>query len=82
MVRFCLSAGDERHKAMLEARMIDMSAPTQFTIRKLRLVAGCALIGSVVTGVTLGWCDFSIDPRTFGAGLGALAGLIKVFHLV
>jgi hypothetical protein len=67
---------------MLEDRMFDMSARTQLTIRKLRLVAGCALIGSVVTGVTLGWYDFSFDPRTVGAGLGALAGLIKVFHLV
>jgi hypothetical protein len=50
-------------------------------LHKLRLVAGCALIGSVVTGVFFGWHDFSIDPRTVGASLGAAAGALKVFHV-
>jgi hypothetical protein len=52
------------------------------TLRKVRLVAGCALIGSVVAGVCFGWVDLSFDPRAIGATIGTLAGAIKVFHLV
>jgi hypothetical protein len=50
-------------------------------LHKLRLVAGCALIGSVIAGVFFGWHDFSFDPRAVGASLGAAAGAVKVFHL-
>lgn len=53
-----------------------------FTFRKLRLISGCALIGSVVAGVCFGWIDLSFDPRTIGASVGALAGAAKSFHLV
>jgi hypothetical protein len=52
------------------------------TLRKLRLVAGGALIGSVIAGVFLGWIDMSLDPRLVGAGVGAVAGAVKVFHFV
>lgn len=48
-------------------------------IRELRLVAGFALIGSVVTGALFGWIDLPFDPRPIGAGLGALAGILKAF---
>lgn len=59
--------------------MLTMKHPA---IHKLRLIAGCALIGSVVTGVLFGWFDLSFDPRSIGAGAGALAGALKVFHIV
>lgn len=49
-------------------------------LHKVRLVAGCALVGSVVTGVCFGWIDMSFDPRTIGASVGAIAGLVKVLH--
>ena len=52
------------------------------TFHKARLVVGCALIGSVLTGVVFGWFDTSFDPRVIGAGIGALAGAVKVFHLI
>jgi hypothetical protein len=52
------------------------------TLHKVRMVAACALIGSVVTGVAFGWADLSFDPRSIGAGLGALAGALRVLHLV
>lgn len=55
---------------------------TNETLHKVRLVAGCALIGSVVTGVCLGWFDWSFDPRAIGAGIGATAGALKVMHII
>ena len=54
---------------------------TPVTFHRLRLIAGCALIGSVMAGVFFGWIDAPVDPRAFGAGIGAVAGAIKVFHL-
>lgn len=51
------------------------------TLHKLRLVAGGALVGSVLAGVFFGWIDTSFDPRAIGAGLGALASAAKIFHL-
>lgn len=53
-----------------------------FTFRKLRLISGCALIGSVAAGVCFGWFDLSFDPRAIGATVGAIAGTVKTFHLV
>lgn len=64
-------------------RMINLMKPNvNPTLHKIRLVAGCALIGSVVTGVVFGWFDLSFDPRTIGASLGAVAGTLKVLHIV
>jgi hypothetical protein len=51
-------------------------------LRKLRWVAACGLIGSVSAGVAFGWIDSSVDPRTIGASVGALAAAVKVFHLI
>jgi hypothetical protein len=51
-------------------------------LRKLRLVAGYALIGSVSAGVIFGWIDSSIDPRAIGASIGAMMAIAQVFHLV
>ena len=53
-----------------------------FTLHKVRLIAGCALIGSVLTGVAFGWLDLSFDPRAIGAGVGALAGTLKAIHVI
>ena len=50
------------------------------TMHKVRIIAGCALIGSVLTGVFLGWAPFSFDIRVVGAGVGALAGLFTASH--
>ena len=44
------------------------------TIHKLRLVAGYALIGSVLTGAALGWMPTAFDWRIVGASFGAIAG--------
>jgi hypothetical protein len=51
-------------------------------LRKLRLVAGYALIGSVSAGVIFGWTDSSVDPRAIGASIGALTAIATVFDLV
>ncbi|SCB10168.1 hypothetical protein [Cupriavidus alkaliphilus] len=52
------------------------------TLPKLRLIAGCALIGSVVAGTFFGASDLSFDPRIVGASMGALISAIKIFHLI
>jgi hypothetical protein len=59
--------------------MTPMKIPFHPGIRELRLVAGFALIGSVLTGAFFGWIDLPFDPRPIGAALGALAGIIKTF---
>lgn len=51
------------------------------TFQTVKLVAGCALIGSVLTGVIFGWIDTSFDPRVIGAGVGAATGAAKAWHL-
>ncbi len=45
-----------------------------FTIHKLRFVVGCALVGSVLTGVFLGWVPVPFDLRIVGASIGAFVG--------
>jgi len=57
-------------------------ANKQSTLPKLRIVAGCALIGSVLAGVLFGTFDLSFDPRVVGASAGAIISAIKVFQLV
>jgi hypothetical protein len=55
--------------------------PAKSTIHKLRMIAGFTLIGSVVAGALLGWLDAPIiDPRVFGASIGALAGVLSTFN--
>ena len=49
-------------------------------LRKLRMVAGYALIGSVSTGAIFGWMDSSIDPRAIGASIGALTAIFQIFR--
>jgi hypothetical protein len=51
------------------------------TIHKMRIVAGFALVGSVLTGAFLGWVPTPFDVRFIGAGLGAAFGAVSVFHL-
>lgn len=53
---------------------------SKIIIRKLRFVAGAALIGCVTTGALFGWLDLSFDPRIAGTTIGAIYGAIK-FHL-
>lgn len=48
-------------------------------LRRLRLVAGFAMLGSVTAGVLFGWADTSVDPRVYGASLGAVAASLKLF---
>ena len=45
------------------------------TFRSLRLTASFALLGALITGVLVGWQDFSFDPRLIGAFLGAAVGI-------
>lgn len=58
-----------------------MSAESNPTLHKMRWVAGCALIGSVLAGVLFGWADLSFDPRAIGAGAGAITGTLKLLHV-
>jgi len=51
------------------------------TIHKLRIIAGFALVGSVLTGVFLGWAPVPFDLRVVGAGVGAFAGAVSAFRL-
>lgn len=50
-------------------------------IHKLRVIAGYALIGSVLTGTLLGWVPMPFDLRIVGASVGAVAGAVAS-HLV
>ena len=52
------------------------------TLHKLRLVVGCALIGSVVAGAFFGWLNTPFDPRAVGISVGIIAGTVKAFHLI
>ncbi len=52
----------------------------QHVFRNLRIVVGFALIGSVLSGATLGHFDFSIDPRIVGAAIFALGSAARVFY--
>jgi hypothetical protein len=46
------------------------------TIHALRIIASFALLGAVLTGITVGWLHgLSFDPRWIGAAIGAVAGL-------
>ncbi|QYF95756.1 hypothetical protein KY495_11710 [Massilia sp. PAMC28688] len=47
------------------------------TVHKLRFIAGCALIGSVVAGAFFGWVEAPIDMRAVGVAIGTTAGLIS-----
>jgi uncharacterized membrane protein len=53
---------------------------SKIIIKKLRFVAGAALIGCVTAGAFLGWLDLNFDPRIAGTAIGAIYGAIK-FHL-
>ncbi len=45
-------------------------------IRTIRQIAACTLLGAVTAGAVFGWVDHAaVDPRTVGAGMGALAGV-------
>ena len=52
-------------------------------IKKLKLIVGSALVGSVLTGVTIGFTSlqFPFDPRIIGASIfGLIAAMnLKVF---
>ncbi|WP_009523338.1 hypothetical protein [Imbroritus primus] len=51
-------------------------------LHKLRIIAGFALLGSVLTGLFFGGLDLSFDPRTLGASAGALLAVVKVLHII
>lgn len=44
----------------------------------LRFMASCALGGALLTGVVLGHDVSGFDPRSIGAALGLVAGLVAV----
>ncbi|MCT9812416.1 hypothetical protein N0K08_17370 [Acidovorax sp. Be4] len=49
----------------------------------LRVVAGCSLVGAIVFGAFFSWVDVPGDVRSYGALLGAAAGVYaKVAHLL
>ncbi|WP_406626094.1 hypothetical protein [Acidovorax sp. SDU_ACID1] len=49
----------------------------------LRVVAGCALMGAILSGAFLSWVDVPGDIRSYGAVLGAVAGIYaKVAHVL
>jgi hypothetical protein len=50
-------------------------------LRKIRIILGSALVGSVMTGVFFGWMDLSFNPRIIGASLAALVSVVKVYRL-
>ena len=52
------------------------------TMHNLRIVAGGALIGSVLTGVFFGWVPSPFDLRVVGAGLGAIASAATLLRIV
>ena len=49
-------------------------------IKKLKLIVGSALVGSVLTGVTIGFTSlqFPFDPRIIGASIFALFAARKL----
>ncbi len=49
-------------------------------IKKLKLTVGSALVGSVLTGVTIGFTSlpFPFDPRIIGASIFALFAARKL----
>jgi hypothetical protein len=47
-------------------------------LRKLRIVASFALIGSVIAGAVFGWWHWSFDVHVPGALLGTLTGLLTL----
>lgn len=49
----------------------------KFTVRKLKIIVGCALVGSVLTGTFLGWVVLPFDLHIVGATVGALVGAFK-----
>ena len=49
----------------------------------VRMVAGCALLGAIMFGAFLGWVDVPGDIRSYGAALGATAGIYaKLSHFL
>jgi hypothetical protein len=57
-----------------------MSQKTNKTLHNLRYVTGCALIGSVLTGVFFAWIPAPFDLRVVSASIGALVGAMTLFH--
>lgn len=51
------------------------------TMHNMRIIAGGALIGSVLTGVFFGWVPSPFDLRVVGAGLGALASAATLLRI-
>ncbi len=45
---------------------------------RLRFVASCALGGALLTGAVLGHDLSGFDPRSIGAAVGLLAGVVAV----
>ncbi len=46
--------------------------------QRLRFLASCALGGALLTGAVLGHDVSGFDPRSIGAALGLVAGLVAV----
>lgn len=47
----------------------------------LRVIAGCALLGAILCGAFLGWVEVPGDIRSYGAAVGAAAGVfVKIQH--
>lgn len=50
-------------------------------LSSMRVVAGCALLGAVLSSILFGWVNIPGDIRSYGAALGAIAGVAsKVYH--
>lgn len=50
-------------------------------LSSMRVVAGCALLGAVLSGIFFGWVSLPGDIRSYGAAAGAIAGVVsKMYH--
>ena len=68
-------------KLMKKSGVIMKNNAKNVTLHKLKVVAGCALIGSVLTGTFFGWIAFPFDLHIIGASVGAAVGVFQS-HLV
>jgi hypothetical protein len=59
---------------------IKNSLGVMMKIKKLKLIVGSALVGSVLTGATVGFISFQFpfDPRIIGASIFALFAARKL----
>lgn len=52
-------------------------------LSSMRVVTGCALLGAVLSGIFFGWVNLPGDIRSYGAAVGAAAGVaVKFSHLM